>query len=294
MPRFSGAMPAIVTPMKGDDLDLEALKELADWQVSEGCTGIVACGTTGEGATLTAQETLAVVAAVKDAVGGKVPIIAGTGSNDTRKSVELTRQVRELGGVEAALVVTPYYNKPTADGLYAHYEAIASGGGLPVIMYNVPGRTGLDMSLATILRCASIDGVIGIKEASKNMEKAVRIRDELGPDFDLLSGDDFTILPFLSCGGDGVITVVGNVAPADTAALVAAWHDGDVTEARRLQAKLLPLVEALFVESNPIPVKAMLARMGKIEERYRAPLTPPTEEGRAKIEKALQNYGGLL
>ena len=293
MARFTGALPAIVTPMKDGEIDVPALKDLAAWQVAEGMSGLVPCGTTGEGATLTPEETLTVVRAVKDAVGDGVPLIVGTGSNDTARTIELTKKVAELG-VDAALVVTPYYNKPSAEGLYLHYQAVAKEGGLPVVMYNVPGRTGTDMSLESIVRCAGIDGVVGIKDASKTMEKDLEIRMQVPDDFSLLSGDDFTILPFLACGGDGVVTVVGNIAPKDTASVVSAFAAGDINEARRLQARLLPLTRALFAESNPIPVKAALAMMGRITEAYRLPLCPPSDAARAGLKQAMQAYGGLL
>lgn len=294
MPRFSGAMPAIVTPMKADGtVDHDALRDLARWQIDEGVSGIVACGTTGEGATLAPEETVAVVRTVKEAAAGRVPVIAGTGSNDTAKSIALTKEVAALG-IDGALVVTPYYNKPSPEGLYRHYEAIAREGGLPVIMYNVPGRTGLDMDADTIVRCASIDGVVAIKEAQTKMDKVVEVRERTPSDFDLLSGDDYTILPFLACGGAGVVSVVGNVAPKDTAELVNAFHNGELARARQLQHKLLPLVRALFLESNPIPVKAALAMMGKGTERYRLPLCPPTDRTRTVLADVLRTYGGLV
>jgi 4-hydroxy-tetrahydrodipicolinate synthase len=293
MPRFRGSMPAIPTPMKGGAVDHDALGKLVEWLVAETSDGIVACGTTGEGATLDPEETLAVVKTVKDVVGGKVPVIAGTGSNDTAKTVALTRKVREVG-VDAALVVTPYYNKPTNEGLYRHYEAVAKEGGLPVLMYNVPGRTALSMDLPTILRCAGIEGVIGIKDASQDMAMAVRIREHLGEDFALISGDDFTILPFLACGGDGVITVVGNVAPRDTAELVRAFEAGELARARSLQDKLLPLVEALFVESSPVPLKAALDMMGRCADEFRMPLTPASSQTRSRLSEVMKAYGGLI
>lgn len=293
MKRFTGSLPAIITPMKGDDVDLEALGSMVEWLVAEGSDGIVACGTTGEGATLDPEETVAVVRKVKDVVGGKVPVIAGTGSNDTRKSVDVTRKIAEVG-VDAALIVTPYYNKPTKEGLFRHYEVVARDGGLPVVMYNVPGRTCLSMDLETVVRCAGIDGVVGIKDASKDMALTVQLRERCGEDFVMLSGDDFTILPFLACGGDGVITVTGNVAPADTAELVRAWERKDVDEARRLQGKLLPLANALFAETSPVPVKAAMHMMGRCEDAIRMPLTPASQDTRRLLEEVMKAYGGLL
>ncbi|RMG19714.1 MAG: 4-hydroxy-tetrahydrodipicolinate synthase [Deltaproteobacteria bacterium] len=293
MARYEGTLPAIVTPLKDGVPDLPALSALVDWLMSEGADGIVACGTTGEGATLRPEEVVSVARTVKEVVAGRGPVIVGTGSNDTARTIEMTRRVREVG-VDGALVVTPYYNKPSPEGLYQHYAAVAREGGLPVLMYNVPGRTGLNMSVETMLRCAAIEGVVGVKDASKEMEKVVRLREALGDEFSLLSGDDFTILPFVACGGDGVVTVVGNVAPRDTAAITRAVRAGDLEEARHQQAKVLPLASALFVESNPIPVKAALAKMGKCREEYRLPLCPPSDPAREVLYAALEAYGGLL
>ena len=292
MARFEGMLPAVVTPFESGEVDVKALSDLVEWLMSEGADGIVACGTTGEGATLSDDEVVTVVRTVRQVVGSRGPVVAGTGSNDTKRTVALTARMRELG-VDAALVVTPYYNKPTPDGLYLHYREVAEHGGLPVLMYNVPGRTGLDMSLETILRCAAIEGVVGIKDASKSMEKAVLLRARAPEGFSLLSGDDFTILPFVACGGHGVVSVVGNVAPAQTAALTRAAREGRLDEARRLQAALLPLVESLFLESNPIPVKAALAAKGRIAEEYRLPLCPPKASTRQAVVEALETLGGL-
>ncbi len=293
MSRLRGSLPAIITPMKGDQVDLDALGALVEWLLEEKSDGIVACGTTGEGATLSFDETVAVVRRVGDVVAGRVPVVAGTGSNDTRKTVELTRKAAEAGA-DAALVVTPYYNKPTREGLYLHYETVARDGGLPVVMYNVPGRTALSMDLVSIVRCAGIEGVVGIKDASKDMALALQVRERCGPDFALLSGDDFTILPFLSCGGDGVITVAGNIVPRDTAELVRAFERGDLPRARELQGKLLPLADALFAETSPVPVKAALHMMGRSEDAIRMPLTPATEQTRELLREVMKAYGGLV
>ena len=292
MMRLRGSLPAIVTPMKGDEVDFDSLSQMVEWLVSETSDGIVACGTTGEGATLSPEENAAVVRRVVEVVGGAVPVIAGTGSNDTKKTI-LATVAAKSAGADAALVVTPYYNKPTPEGLYRHYELVAREGGLPIVMYNVPGRTALSMKLETIVRCAGIDGVIGIKEAAADMPLAMRIREACGDDFALLSGDDFTILPFLACGGDGVITVVGNVAPRDTADLVRAWEAGAVDRAGALQTRLLPLIQALFVETSPVPVKAALHMMGKCEDSIRMPLTSATDSTRRLLQEVMATYGGL-
>ena len=292
MARLTGAMPAIVTPFKGGEVDLPALQALVEWQLAEGASGIVACGTTGEGATLSGEETLAVARACAEVIGGRAPLIVGSGSNDTARTVALTQALAEQGQVDAALVVTPYYNKPSPAGVKAHYGAVAAQGGLPVLMYNVPGRTGLNMSVEAIVECGQIPGVIGVKEASAELDKALLIRQAMGADFTLLSGDDFTILPFLACGGDGVITVVGNVAPGPTARLIAAFQEGALAEAQALQARLLPLIQALFVEANPIPVKHALAAQGRLELEYRLPLVPPSPGAAAKVDAAWRAFEG--
>ncbi|MDF1564285.1 MAG: 4-hydroxy-tetrahydrodipicolinate synthase [Deltaproteobacteria bacterium] len=285
MKKLEGVWPAIVTPLARDgSVDHDALATFCGWMIDEGVTGLVACGTTGEGATMDEEETLAITRTVTAAADGRVPVIVGTGSNDTRRSVQLTEKVAALG-VEAALVVTPYYNKPNADGLELHYRAVAEVG-LPVVLYNVPGRTGTDMSREVIVRLAALEGVVAIKDASRSMEKAMELRDQLGPDFSLLSGDDFTILPFLACGGDGVISVIANVAPRQTVALVKAFQAGELEQARRLQTALLPLIGTLFLEANPIPVKGLLAELGRMGPTLRAPLAPASAKTLAAARAA--------
>ncbi len=286
MRRLAGVLPALPTPFRDGAVDHERLADLCRDLIDAGVDGLVACGTTGEGATLDLEETVAVTRTVLEAAAGAVPVVVGTGSNDTRRTVALTEAVAQAGAA-AALVVTPYYNKPNRAGLVAHTRAVAAVG-LPVVLYNVPGRTGLDLPAEVMVELGEIDGVVGLKDASRNMEKAIEVRARLGDAFSLLSGDDFTILPFLACGGDGVITVVGNVAPRQTVALVRAFSEGRLEEARRWQGALLPLIRALFAESNPIPLKGLLADLGRIGPEVRAPLAAANEATLAAARAALE------
>jgi len=288
MKKLAGVWPAIVTPFRDGVVDHEALGSLCTRAIEAGVAGLVACGTTGEGATLDQAETLAVTRTVLQAAGDRVPVIVGSGSNDTRRTVALTEQVAGLG-VRAVLVVTPYYNKPNPEGILLHYRAVAEVGA-PVLVYNVPGRTGLDLGSETLLRLAQIPGIEGVKDASRDPEKTMTLRQRLGDDFALLSGDDFTILPYLACGGDGVISVVANVAPAATVALVAAFERGDLARARALQVALLPLIRTLFLESNPIPLKGLLARRGAIGPELRAPLAPASPATLEAAADALSTF----
>jgi 4-hydroxy-tetrahydrodipicolinate synthase len=292
MIELRGSMTALVTPMRGGTVDEAALRALARWQIENGTDALVPCGTTGEGATLTAEESARVVRACVEESRGRVPVIAGTGSNDTRRTIESTQRAKEAGA-DAALVVTPYYNKPTPEGLYRHFEAVAQKGGLPVVMYNVPSRTSLDMLPDTVARCAKIPGVVGIKEASGSVPRVAEIQAAGVPDgFAILSGDDMFALATLALGGRGIISVVSNVAPADMAALCDAFFAGDLPRARKAQVKFSGLVKAMFCETNPLPVKHALFRMGRIAPELRLPLCPISEAGAAKVDAALREYGG--
>jgi 4-hydroxy-tetrahydrodipicolinate synthase len=254
----------------------------------------VPCGTTGEGATLSGEELFRVVRACVEEARGRVPVIAGVGSNDTRRTIENTQRAKEAGA-DFALVVTPYYNKPTPEGLYRHFEAVARQGGLPVVMYNVPSRTSLDMLPETVARCAKLPGVVAIKEASGNVVRVAEILSAGVPDdFSILAGDDMFTLPTLASGGQGVISVVANIAPGDLAGLYDAFVAGDLARAQKAQTKFAPLVKAMFCETNPLPVKHALFRMGRIGPELRLPLVPISEAGAAKVEAALRSYGGLL
>jgi 4-hydroxy-tetrahydrodipicolinate synthase len=275
-------------------VDEEALRALARWQIEKGTDALVPCGTTGEGATLSAEEQFKVVRACVEEARGRVPVIAGCGSNDTRKTIENAQRVKEAGA-DYALVVTPYYNKPPPEGLFRHFEAVARQGGLPVVLYNVPSRTSVDMLPETIARCAHVPGIVAVKEASGSVVRVADILAQGVPkDFSILAGDDMFTLPTLASGGDGVISVVGNVAPGDLAGLVDAFSRGDLAAAQQAQVKFSSLVKAMFCETNPLPVKHALFRMGRIAAELRLPLVPISEAGAAKVDAALRAYGGLL
>ena len=291
---FTGSMVALVTPFKNGQVDEPALRALANWQIESGTDALVPCGTTGEGATLTAEEHVLVVRACVEEARGRVPVIAGCGSNDTRRTIETVQRAREARA-DAALIVTPYYNKPTPEGLFRHFEAVAKQGGLPVILYNVPSRTSVDMLADTVARCSHLPGVVGVKEASGSIVRIAEIRAAGVPDgFAILSGDDMFTLPTMAMGGHGIISVVANIAPAQMAGLVDAFNKGDLKAAQAAQTKFSNLVRAMFCETNPMPVKHSLHRMGKIEPKLRMPLVPISEAGARKVEEALREYGGLI
>lgn len=286
-------MVALVTPFRGGAVDEAALRDLARWQIDNGTDGLVPCGTTGEGATLSGDELFRVVRACVEEARGRVPVIAGCGSNDTRRTIDNVRRAKEAGA-DLALVVTPYYNKPSPEGLFRHFEAVAKQGGLPVVLYNVPSRTSLDMLPDTIARCAKVPGIVAVKEASGSVVRVAEILAAGVPeDFAILAGDDMFTLPTLASGGHGVISVVANIAPADMADLCDAFFAGDLPKAQRAQTRFAPLVKAMFCETNPLPVKYALARMGRIAPELRLPLVPISEAGAAKVDAALRAYGGL-
>ena len=273
MSSFRGAYTALVTPMKDGRVDDAALTQLVEAQIEGGIDGLVPCGTTGESSTLSHAEHIHVVEVVMKAAKDRVPVLAGAGSNCTREAIDLARACKELG-VAGTLQITPYYNRPPQAGLVKHFEAIADEVGLPIILYNVPGRTGCDMLPETVARCAQHPMIQGIKEATGNMFRAAQIRDMCGPDFALLSGDDFTLLPFLSLGGDGVISVVTNVQPSLMADMCRAVTEGNLDEARELHYKQLKLCELLFADANPIPAKLAVSMMGIGTTEVRSPLRP--------------------
>lgn len=289
---FRGAITALVTPFKNGTVDEESLRKHIDWQIREGIRGVVPCGTTGESATLTYDEHKRVIDIAVSEAHGRVPVIAGTGSNNTAEAVELTRHAAGAGA-DAALVITPYYNRPTPDGLVAHYKAVAAASKIPVIAYNVPTRTGTNLTPETTERLAAIPGMAGIKEATGSLTQVSEIIERCGPNFLVISGDDGTVLPLLAVGGHGVISVASNVVPADMAGLVAAHEAGDAARARALHYKMAPLIRALFFETNPIPVKTALALMGRMSGDLRLPLCAMTEGNRVRLEAALKAYGLL-
>ncbi|HEY7841600.1 MAG TPA: 4-hydroxy-tetrahydrodipicolinate synthase [Gammaproteobacteria bacterium] len=294
---FKGSMVALVTPMKAGvtpdtPVDMEALERLVEFHVSEGTDAIVAVGTTGESATLSEAEHCKVIRDVVRLAAGRVPVIAGTGANSTVEAVRLTRCAKEAGAV-ACLLVTPYYNKPTQEGLFQHYKAVAEAVAIPQILYNVPARTACDMQPETAGRLARIGNIIGIKEATGDLQRVDRIRELCGKDFLLVSGDDATAREFVLRGGDGVISVTANVAPRGMHELCGKALSGDRSGAEEVDRRLAPLHKALFLESNPIPAKWALQRMGLIEAGIRLPLTWFAEKFHAEMEAAMQSAGVL-
>jgi 4-hydroxy-tetrahydrodipicolinate synthase len=283
---LKGVITALVTPLRNDRVDEEALRRLVDEQIAAGIDGLVPVGTTGESPTLTNEEHIRVVEIVVEETKKRVPVIAGTGANSTHEAIELTLAAKKVGA-DATLQVTPYYNKPTQDGLYRHFKTIAEAAKLPTVLYNVPGRTGCDLLPDTIARLCDVPMVVGVKEATGNLQRAAQIIARVGDRLTLLSGDDATAMPFYAVGGHGCISVVSNVAPAGMAAMWDAAAAGNWPKARELHYQLFPLSEGLFIEANPIPVKAALAMMGKIADEIRPPLYPMTGANRDKVKKIL-------
>jgi 4-hydroxy-tetrahydrodipicolinate synthase len=288
---FRGSIVALVTPFDAEGrLDEKALAELVAWHVEQGTDGIVPCGTTGESATLSHDEHRRVVEIAVEAAGGRVPVIAGTGSNATAEAIELTRDAKRAGA-DAALLITPYYNKPTQEGLYRHFKAVAEAVDLPQVLYNVPGRTAVSLAPETVERLCGVENVVAIKEATGSVQVTGEIARRCGDRLTILSGDDFANLGLLAMGAAGAISVTANVAPRDMGALFDAWDRGDLPEARRLHYRLLPLHEVMFLESNPIPVKTALGLMGRIDPALRPPLCELGEAARPRLKAALADYG---
>ena len=288
---FTGVGTALITPFtKAGAVDEKAVRALADRQVAAGVHFVVPCGTTGETPTLSADERRRVVALVAEAVEGRAKVLAGAGGYDTRSVVRAVGEF-EKAGAHGILSVTPYYNKPSQEGLYQHYRAIAESTALPVLIYNVPGRTGCNVEPATLARLAAIPNIVGVKEATGNMMQMTEICRVVPSEFVILSGDDYMTVPLMAIGGRGVISVVANEVPAEMAQLVEAAERGDFAMARRWHDKLLPLMQMNFIESNPIPVKFAMAAMGLCEEAYRLPLVPPGQTSRAKILSVLKEFG---
>jgi 4-hydroxy-tetrahydrodipicolinate synthase len=291
MARLEGSMVAIVTPLRDGAVDHKALRELVEWQLAEGTDGIIPCGTTGEGATLTAGERAAVVKTVVEAVRGRAAVIAGAGSNATHEAIESVKTAKELRA-DAALVVTPYYNKPTQEGLYRHYVAIWEAARFPVIAYNVPSRTAVDLLPETVARLAKAKAIVGIKEATANLDRQVQLVEKVGKDaIAYLSGDDFTVLPYVACGGHGVISVVANVAPRAMKDLVVASRKGDLGAALEKQVAMAELNRMMFIETNPGPVKAAVALLGRASAELRLPLAPVSDASLVKIREAMTRFG---
>lgn len=290
---FHGSMVALVTPMFDDgSIDDESLQHLIEWHIDAGTQAIVAVGTTGESATLNETEHCQLIRRVVELVHGRIPVIAGTGANSTTEAIDLTRCAMEAGA-DACLLVTPYYNKPTQEGLYLHHKAVADAVPIPQILYNVPGRTAVDMLPATVKRLAQISNIVGIKEATGNLQRVHELLDCCGARLDLYSGDDATAMEFLFAGGKGVISVTANVAPALMQQMCQAALAGDRQTAEALDARLMPLHRDLFVEANPIPVKWALHEMGMIPAGIRLPLTPLSETYYEAVRQAMRSAGAL-
>ncbi|MGC3975288.1 MAG: 4-hydroxy-tetrahydrodipicolinate synthase [Nitrospira sp.] len=284
---FTGSLVAIVTPFKNGKLDERALGDLIEWQITSGTHGIVPCGTTGESATLTHAEHDRVVAFTVEVVRRRVPVVAGTGSNSTEEAIALTKHAK-AAGVDGALLITPYYNKPTQEGLFLHYKAVAEAVDLPLVVYNIPGRTGVNMMPSTIARLTVCPTVVAIKEGSGAVQQASEIIQLCGERLTILAGDDALTLPMMAVGGKGVITVTANLVPTKMAQLVNAFRDGRLETARALHYELYPLFTALFYETNPIPVKEALHLMGRIAPEIRLPLCPIGNDNKAKLLTVLK------
>ncbi len=290
---FTGAGTALITPFtKSGDVDEAAVRRLVRRQIDGGIHFLSPCGTTGENPTLSDAERLRIVELVVDEAKGQVPILAGAGGYNTREVIDLARQLEKIG-VSGLLSVTPYYNKPTQEGLYQHYKAIADSTALPIVVYNVPGRTGTNVEVATLRRLAELPNIVGVKEASGNMGQMCDICRAMPDDFLVLCGDDPLTLPLMAVGGRGVVSVVSNEMPGEMAQIVEAAERNDFAAARAIHARLMPLMQVNFVEANPIPVKAALAAMGLIEEAYRLPIVPPKPESKQKIYQVLKELGLL-
>ena len=287
---FQGSIVAIVTPFKDNKLDEKALTDLIEWHIAEGTHAIVPCGTTGESATLEYEEHYRVIELTVQVVNGRVPVIAGTGANSTSETIMMTGKAKEIGA-DGALLVVPYYNKPTQEGLYRHYKAIAEAVDIPQVLYNVPGRTALNMLPSTVARLAELKNVVAIKEASGNLAQVSEVIRLCGDKVNVLSGDDFTTFPAMALGVKGTISVSANVAPKDLSNMCQSMLDGNIEEAKKLHFKLEPLNKGMFIETNPISVKTALSLMGKIEEEMRLPLCPMAAENKEKLRNILIDYG---
>lgn len=289
---FKGSYVALVTPFKGGAFDEAAYRAFVEWHIEQGTDGLVPCGTTGKSPTLSHEEHKRVVEVCIETAAGRVPVIAGAGSNSTAEAVDLTRHAK-AAGADAALVVTPYYNKPSQEGMYQHYKAINDGCDLPIIIYNIPGRCIVDMTVETMARLAKLPNIVGVKDATKDLARPMNTRLAIGPEFCQLSGEDGTVLPFLAGGGHGCISVTANVAPALCARMHRAWRDGDMAEAATLNDRLMPLHMALFCESSPSPIKYAVSLLGKCDDEVRLPLIGISESSKQLVQSAMRSVGVL-
>jgi 4-hydroxy-tetrahydrodipicolinate synthase len=287
---FKGSIVAIVTPFTRDgEIDEESLRQLVEFQIENGTDGIVPCGTTGEASTLDYEEHDKVIEIVVHQAKKRVPVIAGTGSNCTKEAIEITEHAKKVGA-DGALLVTPYYNKPSQEGLYRHYKTVAEAVALPQVLYNVPGRTGINMLPQTVARLAEIPNIVAIKEAAGSIQQASELLSLCGDRINVLSGDDFVTFPLLACGGSGVISVTANIMPKEIAALIDVFDAGNLEEARRLHLGLLKINNAMFIETNPVPVKTALGLMGKCSGEVRLPLAPMSEANTEKLAGVMREY----
>jgi 4-hydroxy-tetrahydrodipicolinate synthase len=289
---FSGSIVALLTPFKNGKVDEKAFQSFVDWQINQGTNGLVPVGTTGESPTLSHEEHMRVVELCIEAAAGRVPVMAGAGSNSTDEAIALTRLAKQAGA-DAVLSVTPYYNKPTQEGLYQHYKAIHDAAEIPIIIYNIPGRSVIDMSVATMARLAKLPNIVGVKDATADLTRPLRTRLEIGPEFCQLTGEDASVVAFLAQGGHGCISVTGNVAPAQSAQLHAAWQAKDWATVERLRDQLMPLHNALFLETSPAPVKYAASLLGLCTEELRLPVVPVTEPTRVAVREAMVKAGVL-
>lgn len=287
---FKGSIVALVTPFKNGQLDEKALGEFIEFQITHGTHGIVPCGTTGESATLTHAEHQRVIEFTVEAVSGRVPVIAGTGSNSTDEAISLTQYAKKAGA-DGALLIAPYYNKPTQEGLYQHFKKVAEEVAFPLVVYNIPGRTGVNIAPQTFARLIHFKGIVAIKESSGSLQQISEILYHCGERFTLLSGDDALALPTLAVGGKGVISVAANIIPSDMAEMVKAFERGDLHQAQSLHYRMFGLFHALFLETNPIPVKTALSLMGRCSAELRLPLCPLSTENLERLKQALKGYG---
>lgn len=287
---FKGSIPALITPLKNGEIDWPAFDRFVEWQVEQGSHGVVPCGTTGESPTLSHDEHKAIVERCVQVVKKRVPVIAGTGSNSTKEAIDFTAHAKEAGA-DAALIVTPYYNKPTQEGLYQHYKAINDAVKLPVIIYNIPGRSVVEMSVETMARLAKLPNIIGVKDSTEDLARPVETRLKIGPDFLQLSGEDGTAAAFLAQGGHGCISVVANVAPALCAQMQEAWMNDECEKFEKLRDLLFPLGKGLFCETSPAPVKYAVSKLGFCTDEVRLPLVKASENARKIVDEAMAHAG---
>jgi 4-hydroxy-tetrahydrodipicolinate synthase len=289
---FKGSLVALITPFRKGVLDEKGFQDFVGWQIDQGTHGLVPCGTTGESPTLSHAEHKRAVELCVEAAGKRVPVVAGTGSNSTEEAIDFTRHAKQAGA-DAALVVCPYYNRPTQEGLYQHFKAIHDAVDLPILIYNIPIRCAVDMSIATMARLAKLHNVVGVKDATNDLARPLRTRQAIGPDFCMLSGEDVTALAFNAQGGSGCISVTANVAPRACADMQEAWLKGDTERAMKINDRLAALHDALFVETSPAPVKYAVSLFGKLTPEVRLPLVPASAEAQAKVQQAMRVAGVL-